>query len=115
MTIFYSQTTGGFYKSEIHGEKKPQDCVVVPYETYVHLLESQAAGKIIRANSNGFPVSMDLEPLSKSEEAWQKILVLEALQTPRRLREAINGTDNGWLSTIDSQISELRAQIKKNP
>ena len=37
---------------------------------------------------------------------------LEMQQTPRRLREAANGTDNGWMKNLDSQITALRAQLQ---
>jgi len=41
----------------------------------------------------------------------EKIATLEAQQTPRRIREAINGTDNGWLKLLDTQISALRVLL----
>lgn len=40
-----------------------------------------------------------------------EIAALEIQVTPRRQREAILGTDNGWLANIDAQISALRAQL----
>ncbi len=40
-----------------------------------------------------------------------EITVLEASITQRRTREAILGTDNGWLANVDSQIAALRAQL----
>ena len=39
------------------------------------------------------------------------IAALEATITPRRTREAILGTDNGWLADIELQIQELRGQL----
>ena len=39
------------------------------------------------------------------------IAALEATITPRRTREAILGTDNGWLTDIELQIQELRGQL----
>ena len=39
------------------------------------------------------------------------IAALEATITPRRTREAILGTDNGWLTDIEVQIQELRGQL----
>lgn len=41
----------------------------------------------------------------------QQILALESQVTQRRLREAVLGTDNGWLSDIESQIAALRSQL----
>lgn len=40
-----------------------------------------------------------------------QINAIEATVTPRRIREAVLGIDNGWLADIDSQIAELRAQL----
>lgn len=39
------------------------------------------------------------------------ITALEEKVTPRRTREAILGTDNGWLADIELQIQELRGQL----
>lgn len=41
----------------------------------------------------------------------KQIAALEGQQTPRRIREAIKGTDNGWMVGIDNQIAALRAQL----
>jgi len=40
-----------------------------------------------------------------------KVLVAEA-DEPDRRREAILGTDNGWLADTDAKIKALRAQLK---
>lgn len=40
-----------------------------------------------------------------------EIAILEATITPRRVREAILGMDNGWLTDMDSMIQALRAQL----
>lgn len=41
----------------------------------------------------------------------QEIVALESQQTPRRMREAALGIDNGWLVGIEAQIEALRAQL----
>ena len=41
----------------------------------------------------------------------QKIAVLESQQTPRRVREAALGLDNGWLKNLESEIAALRSQL----
>ena len=41
----------------------------------------------------------------------QQITALEATMTPRRIREAANGTDNGWMKSLDAQIATLRIQL----
>jgi hypothetical protein len=40
-----------------------------------------------------------------------RISNLEQKQTPRRLREALSGTDNGWLKALTASIEALRAQL----
>ena len=40
-----------------------------------------------------------------------QIASLEYQISVRRQREAILGTDNGWLADIDAQIAALRAQL----
>lgn len=47
-----------------------------------------------------------------SEQSIQdQIIFLEGTQTPRRIREAANGTDNGWMKGLDAQIEALREQL----
>lgn len=36
------------------------------------------------------------------------IAVLEATVTPRRMREALLGTDGGWLAGVEARIAALR-------
>ncbi len=43
-------------------------------------------------------------------EVISLILDLESQQTPRRIREAVMGQDNGWLSDVDAQIAALRSE-----
>ncbi len=40
-----------------------------------------------------------------------QIAALEAKITVRRQREAILGTDNGWLASVDAEIAALRTQL----
>lgn len=40
-----------------------------------------------------------------------QIATLEAQQTDRRIREAVAGTDGGWLANLNTQIAALRAQL----
>lgn len=41
-----------------------------------------------------------------------EIELLEAQQTPRRIREAALGQDNGWLADLEAQIEILRLQLE---
>lgn len=47
----------------------------------------------------------------KKNKVLNEIKAIEAKITPRRTREAILGTDNGWLADIENQIQELRGQL----
>lgn len=40
-----------------------------------------------------------------------QILLLEAEITPRRLREAVLGTDNGWLADKEAEIAIERVKL----
>lgn len=47
----------------------------------------------------------------EANRVLNEILALESSITPRRTREAILGTDNGWLAAQDDAIAALRAQL----
>ena len=82
------------------------------------------------AGKNGaLPVMLDEDELAVATaelkaraEAWEagttkrnaiaKISKLESQITPRRTREAILGTDNGWLTTQESLIAIERNKLK---
>jgi hypothetical protein len=57
------------------------------------------------------PVSEPYVPTNK-ELLLNKIQDLEKTITDRRLREAILGVDNGWLQNVNSEITNLRTQLK---
>jgi hypothetical protein len=59
MTIFYSGSKGGFYRSDIHGKNIPGDAVEIDAEDYAALLAGQSAGKCIVADASGKPVLAD--------------------------------------------------------
>jgi len=53
-----------------------------------------------------------VEPAPTTEEILLgQITVLENEITPRRLREAVLGTDNGWLASKEAEIAAVRAQL----
>jgi len=41
----------------------------------------------------------------------EQIHLLEMQQTPRRLRDAVLGLDDGWLADLEEEIETLRAQL----
>ena len=70
MKLFYSKSTNGFYDSEIHGTKMPQDVVEITQETHHELLEAQSKGKMIVSDDKGYPKTVD-RPVSKP--TWEQI------------------------------------------
>lgn len=49
--------------------------------------------------------------LTEREAIINQIADLEMQATPRRLREAALGEDDGWLKDLDAKISALRAKL----
>jgi uncharacterized protein with PIN domain len=49
---------------------------------------------------------------ASEQNVLSQIAKLEATITLRRQREAILGTDNGWLADVNAQIVALRAKLK---
>lgn len=112
--IYYSGTTGSFYLSELHPENTiPADAVVITEAEYASALtwQTEGVGQIIIASADGRPVIGIATAESGDALIKSQILALEAQQTPRRIREAVLGVDNGWMAGIESQIEALRAQL----
>jgi hypothetical protein len=65
--IFYSQSTKGFYNTEIHGNSIPGDCVTVTEAEYKRLFDGVAQGKFIVPDSDGNPIIVD--PPTESVES----------------------------------------------
>lgn len=57
--MFYSASTGGFYTTEIHGDKMPADVVEITKEEHAALLAGQSAGMSIVPVRGGLPVLQD--------------------------------------------------------
>lgn len=90
----YISPTGELYAYELDGS---QDSLIP--SDFVLATEAQ-----IQAIQN---------PQPTAEQALKtQIAVLESSVTPRRIREAVLGIDNGWLADIDAQVSILRSQLK---
>lgn len=58
MGYFYSKETGGFYHASVNAEM-PQDAVAITDEQHAALMEAQASGKIIVADSKGKPKAVN--------------------------------------------------------
>lgn len=72
---FYSTTTGGFYRREIHGKSIPDDAVEISESEYAELMDGQSSGKQIIADQNGFPVLADQS--AQSDEQLANIIRIE--------------------------------------
>lgn len=110
--MFYAKSTGGFYATEIHGKNIPADAVEITIEEHAALLDGQRQGKLITADGDGRPALQDQPPITGNALLLSQIATLEATITPRRQREAILGTDNGWLADVNAQIVALRAKLE---
>lgn len=55
MTIYFSATTGGFYETDIHGDHRPDDSVIVLQKRHKELIEAQEKGAQIVASKQGKP------------------------------------------------------------
>lgn len=60
---------------------------------------------------NGVFINENKPIIDVKDKIKSDIAALEAKVTPRRIREAILGTDNGWLVAQDAAIAALRAQL----
>lgn len=60
---------------------------------------------------DGETFQIDQPTPSTTNPTLLEIYKLEALITPRRVRDAILGKDNGWLADIESEITALRVQL----
>ncbi|WP_435018509.1 hypothetical protein TA3x_000483 [Tundrisphaera sp. TA3] len=107
--IYFSKATGGFYRDDIHSEI-PGDRVEITEEQHLALLKANSEGKVIRGDEEGFPVAV--EPAKRPKTTRQQIAELEAAITPRRMREAVMGTDGGWLKAQEGKIAALRKRPK---
>ncbi len=55
--MLYAASTGGFYDASIH-DAIPGDAVEITAEAHAALLEAQAAGRVIQAGPDGYPVAV---------------------------------------------------------
>ncbi|MBX8522184.1 phage tail assembly chaperone [Pseudomonas cichorii] len=92
MAIFYCAETGGFYLSGMQPAGK--DCTQITNAQHVELREANAAGKIIAADVDGFPVAVDppgltAEQLEDRERAWRDHVLLAASGVRDRHRDQL--------------------------
>ena len=118
MTIYYSPASNGFYDDALH-DVLPPDAVAVDADHHRELLAAQSAGQAIRADAKGNPVAAARPP--QVPTVAQQILALEALQTPRRILDALTGAEQPvpqadgttlpWSKDHARKVAALRAQL----
>lgn len=65
--IYYSASRHGFYDSNIHGDRIPEDKVEISVDEHMALLQGQTEGKVIVAGPEGRPMLAN-QPQSTSAE-----------------------------------------------
>ncbi|MBX8488058.1 phage tail assembly chaperone [Pseudomonas cichorii] len=113
MAIFYCAETGGFYLSGMQPVGK--DCKEITDAQHVELRAANAAGKIIAADADGFPVAVDppgltTEQLQERERGWRDHVLLAASGVRDRHRDQL---ELKLPTTLDAeQFSELLVYIQ---
>lgn len=94
-----------FYDDEIN--EIPDDAFEISDSDWQKCIQNQG----LRKFENG--VLFEYTPPSPTiaDQSLIEIHALESTITPRRIREAIIGSDNGWLVNIEEQIAKLRAKL----
>ena len=86
------------------------------YNTHPNVVEIINGTECFDTNGNlvvidDAKVSTELNKLQAKYDAQKKIDELERQVTQRRMRDAIAGTDGGWLANIEAQIAEERSKL----
>ena len=107
MTLYYSQSTGGFYDSAIHS-RLPEDAVEISPEQHTALLAGQSAGQVIMPGKDGKPVLT--EPAPSHLHRWDgKAWGLDKAAASQLLAEAI---DNGT-KAINNLVDEAYRHVTR--
>lgn len=109
--IYYSATTNGFYTDEVHGDNKPADSQQINETEYKSIILKLTDGSQLASNKKGEPITVDKSPLSTDAIIKNQIIEIENNITARRIREAILGSDNGWLVDKENTIKTLRDKL----
>lgn len=76
--MFYSKTTNGFYRLDIHGESIPADAVEITDDNHAALLVGQSAGLTIAADDTGRPALVAPPPPGAEQIRAQLIGAVQA-------------------------------------
>ena len=113
MTLYYSQSNGGFYDDQIHS-RLPEDAVAISPEQHAELLAGQSNGQVIMPNKDGKPVLADHTPSHLHQ--WNgKEWTLDKAATSQLLAESIDkGTDaiNDAVEQAYHQVTRFEAEYK---
>mgnify|MGYP000250312012 CR=1 FL=1 len=107
MTLYYSQSSGGFYDSTTHS-RLPEDAVEISAEQHATLLAGQSTGQVIMPGKDGKPVLTF--PAPSHLHQWNgKEWTLDKAATSQLLAEAIDkGTD-----TINNLVDEAYRHVTR--
>lgn len=94
-----------FYDDGVN--KIPEGAIDISEADWMECLENQGRRKFVK----GVLKEYTPPPPTASEQALIDIRALEASITPRRIREAVLGTDNGWMADVEEQIEALRGNL----
>ena len=107
MTLYYSQSNGGFYDSAIHS-RLPEDAVAISPEQHTALLAGQSNGQVIMPGEDGKPVLTSKAPSHLHQ--WNgKEWVLDKAAASQLLAEAI---DNGT-KAINDLVDEAYRHVTR--
>lgn len=111
--MFYSQSTSGFYNSDIHGDAIPVDAVQITDTEYAALLEGQSSGQIISADLNGYPVLSAPAPITPEQVrdtvTLSKVDFCRALYGAKILPEdlVVDAALGKWPAPFEAAIANL--------
>jgi hypothetical protein len=80
----------------------------------LHFLDDDSFAHLLPAGSvqiTDAEVSTILAANAPKPTVKDQIAILESTITPRRIREATLGIDNGWLKGINDKINEFRSKL----
>lgn len=103
----FSPSTGAVMPVSVY-RSFPPDAVDIPDDVYRAFQDGEIGGFAVEG---GVVVGVQTPCGADDDTPLSRIAAIEATITPRRLREAVLGLDNGWLADVNEKISELRKQL----
>lgn len=113
MTLYYSQSSGGFYDSTTHS-RLPEDAVEISAEQHATLLAGQSTGQVIMPGKDGKPV-LTLPAPSYLHQWNGKEWTLDKAATSQLLAESIDkGTEaiNDAVEQAYHHVTRFEAEYK---